>query len=165
VITSSTTCDHEHTELILRSCYKESRWEMSCTVSESRPALLQSPAKAVGKLKPTLWLNYAHPSDQYRQVNRKRVSSFISSTRPRSRKPVAPSEPLPNGFLCRRQTSDVEKNGVVETGRELTRVLSTLSHRSLRNVSGGLRTDPFDTLPVKRNYAVSLALDYCESSV
>jgi len=45
---------------------------------------------------------------------------------------------------------------------------TTASHRQFQtiaaDVSGGLRVDPFDALPIQRSEAMTLAIDYCMSA-
>lgn len=128
--------------------------------------ILEPTRKPVVIGRPTTFINYAHPSDRHTEANRRAVSAFVASKYRRSLKSLQPTKPLPIGFHKRLQERSTQKGTTTESGVEL--VDSTLPARDitapLRNVSGGLRMDPFDVLPVRGGHAVSLAMDYCESS-
>jgi hypothetical protein len=81
-------------------------------------------------------------------------------------KSLEPTKPPPVGFHKREHQPSAERETSADSEIKLIDMTSLAWDRSapLRNVSGGLRTDPFDALPLIGNYAVSLALDYCKYS-
>jgi hypothetical protein len=141
-------------------------WQDTACYARSSKVILESEWKPVVKGRPTLFVNFTHPSVRHDEVHCKAVSSFISGRYRRSLKSLEPTKPPPVGFHKRDHQPSAEREASADSEIKLIDMTSLAWDRSapLRNVSGGLRTDPFDALPLKGNYAVSLALGCCKFS-